>query len=197
MVPFCYTLRWMENIYSSLFPNSDTTREIVYMKGGQYDNDDEVSIGYHPDVPGMFVLRIAIDSLFDTSVKTMFGIVCTTDAGSTWQWVLRPRDVLSMLDVSIDPKHHSIYLAVGTGDLTQPPSNVYGLLKVTPWVSSVAKTRPNDFTFKLWPNPCTDNFNVDIYVSGRHSRVVFGTVLPAFLRTWEGGNSPICRSTLR
>jgi len=154
------TLKWLQNIYTSLFTNSDTTREIVYIAGGLIREETDIFMGYHPDVKGMFIVRIEIDSIQDSIIVPWYAIVATTDMGSTWTWLVKPQKIMTMSAVSIDPKNSTVYLGLRLGDQVVEPFRTYVLMKITPWVSHASSEIQYDVLGRLWPNPTSNEFYV-------------------------------------
>jgi len=151
------TLPWLQNIQGSLFPDSDTTRAIVYTTSTLEDRYSR----FHPDLPGLFIVRLRVDSLRGSQVTSWDGIVATSDTGRTWVWVLRPVRYMSLSETSIDPKNGIVYLSINATNDPTEDNRTYMLLKITPWAVSVKGENHDRSTVRVWPNPASDIVHVD------------------------------------
>ena len=160
------TLRWMNNLYQSLFPNSDTSREIVYsISRGANDvtSDAEVYMGYHPEHPGLLCLTIRIDSLYADTTTSSYGVVVTNDTGRTWTWAVRPVRYIALERQAFDPKHGVLYLSINATNDSEKFDKAYMLLKVTPWTVAVREGQPVIHnSVAVWPNPASGQVQVHV-----------------------------------
>lgn len=148
------TLKWIENIHSSLFQDIDTAAVQVYATAGLAD-ETATNIGYHPDLPGMIVMKVTIDSVIGNDVRTSTGVAVTVDTGTTWSWAIRPQRLINVIAVSIDPMNRAIFISLNGNSESDDGS--YMVLRINPQTVSSSDAQPvSPSMLTCRPNPASD-----------------------------------------